>query len=47
MIVVGTSIIPNSETTKADPLKRTARLAVAPAMAIASLSGRPRPRSSR
>ena len=47
MIVVGTSSIPNSATTKAEPLNSTARLAVAPAAAIASSCSRPRPRSSR
>ena len=36
MIDDGTSSIPNMATTKADPLNRTARLAVAPEAPIAS-----------
>ena len=47
MIEVGTMNIPISATTKVLPLKSTARLAVAPACAIASSFARPRPRSSR
>ena len=47
MIVVGTISIPKSATTNAVPLKSTARLAVAPVIAIASSFDRPRARSSR
>jgi hypothetical protein len=43
----GTSSIPLSAITNTVPLKRTARLAVAPDIPIASGSGRPRARSSR
>ena len=43
----GTSSIPVSAITNTEPLNKTARLAVAPAAAIASDSTRPRPRSSR
>ena len=41
-IVLGTSSSPNIARTKASPLKSTARLAVAPATAIASSFSRPR-----
>jgi hypothetical protein len=47
MIELGTSSIPNMATTKAVPLKTTARLAVSPEKAIASNCSRPRLRSSR
>jgi hypothetical protein len=47
MIELGTISIPNIATTKAVPLKRTARLAVAPEAVIASSWARPPPRSSR
>jgi hypothetical protein len=47
MIELGTISIPNIATTKAVPLKRTARLAVAPEALIASSCTRPPPRSSR
>ena len=43
----GTSSIPLSAITNTEPLKSTARLAVAPAAAIASSSTRPLTRSSR
>jgi hypothetical protein len=43
----GTSSIPLSAITNTEPLKSTARLAVAPAAAIASGSARPSARSSR
>jgi hypothetical protein len=46
-IVSGTSSIPVSAITKADPLKKTARLAVRPAASIATSFAAPRPRSSR
>ena len=42
MIEFGTSSIPNIATTKTVPLKRTARLAVAPAASIAASSLSPR-----
>ena len=45
--VSGTSSIPNIASTKAIPLKSTARLAVAPDATIASTFSSPRPRSSR
>jgi len=47
MIEVGTMNIPSSATTKVKPLNSTARLAVAPARAIASSFARPSARSSR
>jgi len=47
MMLSGTSSIPTSAITNAVPLKRTARLAVPPAAAIASIFSRPRARSSR
>jgi hypothetical protein len=47
MIVFCTSRSPTIASTKALPLKRTARLAVAPVAAIASSFERPRERSSR
>ena len=47
MIVVGTSSIPNSATTKVLPLNSTALLAVAPVRPIASVLASPRVRSSR
>jgi hypothetical protein len=46
-IELGTSTSPNIASTKASPLKRTARLAVAPAAPIASSFSRPCERSSR
>ena len=46
-IVSGTRSIPNIANTKAMPLKRTARLAVAPDATIASIFSSPRTRSSR
>ncbi len=46
-IVVGTSSMPASAITTVNPLKKTARLAVAPDMPIASRLSRPRRRSSR
>ena len=46
-IVSGTRSIPNIASTKAMPLKRTARLAVAPDATIASIFSIPRARSSR
>jgi hypothetical protein len=45
--VEGTSNIPVKAMTNVEPLNSTARLAVAPAAAIASSSTRPFPRSSR
>ena len=47
MIDVGTRNIPSSATTNVLPLKSTARLAVAPACAIASSFASPSVRSSR
>ena len=47
MIVLWTSRRPTIASTKALPLKSTARLAVAPVAAIASTFSRPRARSSR
>ena len=47
MIVLCTSSMPVIASTNAIPLKRTARLAVAPAAAIASSFSRPCARSSR
>jgi hypothetical protein len=47
MMLEGTSSIPNIAITNADPLKSTARLAVAPDTAIASSGSRPTTRSSR
>ena len=47
MIVSGTSSMPVRAITKAVPEKRTARLAVRPAVAIASGFSRPPARSSR
>ena len=47
MIVFGTSSRPVIARTKAAPLKSTARLAVAPAVSIASSFSRPCERSSR
>jgi hypothetical protein len=46
-IVEGTISRPNMATTNADPLNRTARLAVPPVATIASSGSPPRPRSSR
>ena len=46
-IVSGTSSIPVSAITNAVPLKKTARLAVRPVAAIASIFSTPRVRSSR
>ena len=43
----GTITIPSSASTNAIPLKSTARLDVAPVVAIASSFSRPRARSSR
>ena len=47
MMFEGTSSIPVSAITKIEPLNSTARLAVAPAAAIASCSASPATRSSR
>ena len=47
MIVVGTISMPSIAMTNAEPLKSTARLAVAPAAEIAASGTRPLPRSSR
>ena len=47
MIVFGTSSRPVIASTNAAPLKRTARLAVAPAVSMASSFSRPWERSSR
>ena len=46
-IVVGTSSMPASASTTVRPLKKTARFAVAPDIAIASSFSRPFDRSSR
>ena len=45
--VNGVSSIPTSAITTTEPLTRTAREAVAPAVAMASIFSRPRRRSSR
>ena len=47
MIEVGTMNMPSSAITNVEPLKSTARLAVAPVRAIASSLPSPCPRSSR